>query len=485
VTAAPPLPSSSAADDRRPKLILITACLALFVSTLDNTVVNVALPSIGSSLRAGTVALQWVVASYVLVRGCLLLSAGALGDRYGRRRMFQFGLVVFGVGSLLCSVATDPAMLIGFRVLQAMGGCFLVPSSLALITEAYPEQKARARAIGIWSATTAASTGLGPPIGGLLVDTLGWRSVFWVNIPVVAVAVALAARYAPTTAGQTDRRLDPAGQIVIAVALIALISAFIQASISGWSSILVIGLFVVAVLAFASFAMIESRVRDPLLSLQLFKSLPFTGAAVVATVAFVVYAGFLFVNTLYLQDVRGYSALMAGLIVVPTTVGNVVLSPLSGRLTAERGPRVPVVVACILLLGGSLLLAFTVRDASLAALIPAYILIGSGVGLVNAPITNAAVAGLPPGRAGVAGAVTSTFRQVGNSLGVALLGTLTLSGLSGAASASFRSGRAASNAVAHTFTTGLANAYFVASGFALLALVVAAITFRPSTTRVA
>lgn len=474
----------STGEDLHPTMVLVTACLALFVSTLDNSVANVALPSIGRDLHAGTTALQWIIDSYIVVRGCLLLSAGALGDRHGRRKVFQLGLTVFGFGSLACSLAPNAGTLIAFRVLQATGGCFLVPSSLALVSEAYPERTARARAIGIWSATTAASTGLGPPVGGLLVDSFGWRSVFWINLPVVAVAVALAARYAPKSGGEADRRLDPLGQVLVAVALVSVISAFIQASLSGWTSGLVVTLFVVSIIAFMAFVVAELRTEQPLLEPALFRSGPFTGAAIVATTAFVVYAGFLFVNTLYLQDVRGYTPLVAGLLVVPSTAGNVVLSPLSGRMTAARGPRLPVLIAAACLLAGSLLLAGAVRGGSLPVLLVSYVLVGSGVGLVNTPITDAAVAGLPSGRAGVAGAVTSTFRQVGNSLGVALLGTLTLAGLSSSASSRLSGGQGAGHgagpALSHAFVTGLQHAYYAAAGFAALTMVVAVVIFRTS-----
>src|SRR4051794_36741136 len=411
-------------------MVLFTACLALFVSTLDNTVANVALPSIGRDLSASTAALQWVVDGYVVVRGCLLLSAGALGDRYGRRWMFQYGLSAFGVGSLLCSIAPSANLLIAFRVLQALGGCFLVPSSLAIITEAYRDHAQRARAIGIWSATTAVSTGLGPPVGGLLVDTLGWRSVFWINLPIVAVAVTLAARHVRESKDAEHRPLDLPGQVLVIVLLVTLTSACIEASDGRWTSPQVLLLFGFAVVSLVAFVAVEARRRYALLAPQLFRNRPFTGAAAVAVFAFVVYAGFLFVNTLYLQEIRGFSPLTAGLLVMPTTIGNVVLSPLSGRMTASRGPRLPVCLAASSMLAGSLLLAFTVRSGPILLLLVAYVCIGSGVGLVNAPITNAAVDGLPDDRAGVAGAVTSTFRQVGNSLGVALLGSLTFAGFS-------------------------------------------------------
>jgi len=301
------VPEPSVPITRRPaaRAVLVTACLALFVSTLDNTVVNVALPHIGRDLHAGTAALQWVVDSYLVVRGCLLMSAGALGDRYGRRGVFQLGLAVFGAGSLLCSLARGAGMLIGFRVLQAVGGCFLVPGSLALVAEAYPEPGERARAIGVWSATTALSTGLGPPVGGLFVDTLGWRSIFWINIPVVAVAIALAARYAPRSSRAAGRKLDLPGQALISLALLGIVAGFIDASVAGWGAPLVIAAFAVGLAAAAGFVAAEFRADQPLLSPRYFRSRPFSGAAMVVTGAYIIYTGFLFVNTLYLQDLRG------------------------------------------------------------------------------------------------------------------------------------------------------------------------------------
>jgi EmrB/QacA subfamily drug resistance transporter len=456
-------------------MVLFTACLALFMSTLDNSVANVALPQIGRSLNAGAAQLQWVVDGYVVVRGALLLTAGALGDRFDRRRVLQYGLLVFGLGSLLCSVAPSSEFLIAARVLQATGGCFLVPSSLALVSDAFPDPGDRARAIGIWSGTTAASTGLGPPLGGLLVQTAGWRSVFWINLPVVALALVLTNRHAPSGAGDRTRRLDPVGQVLIGVALFAGICAFIESTAAGWTAPRVLALFVACAVTLVAFVIAERHVAEPLLAPALFRSRAFSTAAIVAATAFVIYAGFLFVNTLYLQDIRGYSPLTAGLVVVPATIGNLVLSPLSGRWTATHGPRRPVAAASVAMLLGSLALLVGVRHNALPALIAGYVCIGSGVGLVNAPITNAAVSGLPRERAGVAGAVTSMFRQVGNSLGVALFGTLTLNGLGSARNAVLGGHRTTRTAGA--FSRGLQHAYLCAAAFAVLTLVASLIGF--------
>jgi EmrB/QacA subfamily drug resistance transporter len=489
-------------------MVLVVCCLALFISTLDNTVANVALPSIGKDLHADTSALQWVVDAYIVVRGCLLLSAGALGDRFGRRRLLQSGLVVFGAGSLLCSLAPTVNMLIGARVIQALGGCFLVPSSLALIAQAYPTRRERAQAIGIWSATTGLSTGLGPPLGGLLVEYLGWRSVFWINPPIVVIAVLLAARYATESKETVRRRLDPLGQFLVFVVLVSLTSGFIEASNGAWTSTTVLTLFAVTVVSLVAFLTVESHKEDALLEPRLFRSPHFSAAAAVATLYFIIFTGFLFVNTLFLQEVRGYSPLTAGLLVMPATVGTVFLAPLSGRLTADRGPRLPVTLAGFVMLAGSLILSFAGRTVPVWLLIIAYLLVGCGAGLVNTPITNAAVSGLPPDRAGVAGAVTSTFRQVGSSLGVALLGTLTFAGFLGAlpgqikhlglsataaghltelarhasASGGLKTIRgvtpAAHAAIGNAFVVGLHHAYPVAAACAALTIITAVTLFR-------
>jgi EmrB/QacA subfamily drug resistance transporter len=393
---------------------------------------------------------------------------------------------VFGIGSLFCSLAPNAEVLIAARILQAVGGSFLVPSSLAVVADAYPDTAGRARAIGVWNSTTALSTGLGPPIGGLLVVTLGWRSVFWINLPLVIVAAGLTAYGLPAKAGDAARRLDVAGQAWIAVALVSVTLAFITTTTTGWLDAWVIGLFLACAAALGGFLVTELRVRHPLLAPGLFRSRPFAGAAVIATTGFIVYTGFLFINTLYLQDLRGYSALDAGLIVVPTSLGNLFVTRLAGRLTATRGPGLPVMLACTSMAAGTFGLAMLIRhSAPVWQLIAAYMVVGSGAGLLNTPLTSAAMSGLPRERAGVAGAVTSTFRQVGNSIGVALLGSLAL-GQIPESERSFISGTpAVSNALRRAadqaFVRGLQHAYWTACAVSVFSLAVAALCFaRPA-----
>jgi EmrB/QacA subfamily drug resistance transporter len=465
-----------------PRLTLFTACLALFVSTLDNTVANVALPQIGRSFHASAAELEWVVDSYLVVRGCLLLSAGVLSDRFGRRRTFLFGLGTFGLGSLCCSLSPSAELLIASRVLQAIGGCFLVPSSLAMIADAYPSTARRARAIGVWNSTTALSTGLGPAVGGLLVVTLGWRSVFWVNLPIVAVAAALVAWGLEAKQGDATRGLDFPGQAWIVVVLVSVTVGFIETSQAGWGDSLVICMFIVCAVALGGFLITEHRARYPLLSPALFRSRPFSGAAIIATTGFIVYTGFLFINTLYLQDVRGYSALVAGLVVVPTSLGNLVVTRAAGRLTAARGPGLPVRIACVnMAIGTAALSLLVTRHPPVWALIAAYLFIGSGAGMLNTPLTSAAMSGLPRERTGVAGAVTSTFRQVGNCVGVALLGSLALAQIPRLQRSRFSDPQVLSEparrAVDQAFTHGLQYAYWAACSIAIVSLVIAVLSF--------
>jgi EmrB/QacA subfamily drug resistance transporter len=412
--------------------VLFTCCFALFIGTLDNTVANVALPSIQHDLKASVQDLQWVVDAYVLVRGSLLFSAGAVGDKYGRRRIFQIGLVIFGIGSLLCSIAPNSTLLIAFRVLQAVGGAGLTPASLAVIANVFPDRTERARALGIWGATTGLSTGLGPVVGGFLVQTVGWRSVFWINIPIIILALFLARKYMPESRARTARNLDLPGQALVFLTLSVLIYALIEATVRGWTSPLILGLFGGAVLGLIAFLITEYVRDDPLIDLDTFRIPSFSGAFAVAVLVFIAFTGFIFLNTLYLQEVRGYSPLAAGALLMPATIGNLILAPISGRITGARGPRLPVTVACLLLIVGLWLLTTVTPTTGYVPLIGAYLLLGAGFGLVNAPITNAAVSGMPPERAGVAGATTSTARQIGSSIGIALLGSIAFTGFADA-----------------------------------------------------
>jgi EmrB/QacA subfamily drug resistance transporter len=415
----------------RRMLILAICCMSLLIVGLDTTIVNIALPSIQRDLHAPVSGLQWTIDAYTLVLASLLMLSGSTADRVGRRRTFQTGLAVFTLGSLLCSLAPGLGWLIAFRMLQAVGGSMLNPVAMSIITNTFTEPAERARAIGIWGGVVGISMALGPIAGGLLVTSVGWRGIFWVNIPVGLAAIVLTALYVPESRAPHPRRVDPVGQLLVIVALATLTYAIIEGPRLGWSSGRTIGFFVLAVAAIAGLIAYEPHREEPLIDLRFFRSAPFSGATVIAVCAFAALGGFLFLNTLYLQDVRGYSALHAGLYTLPMAAMTVVFAPLSGRIVGARGPRLPLLVAGMAITISGLMLTRLTSVTPMSWLITAYVIFGLGFGLVNAPITNTAVSGMPRTQAGVAAAVASTSRQVGMSLGVAMVGSAVLSVLAG------------------------------------------------------
>jgi EmrB/QacA subfamily drug resistance transporter len=411
-------------SDRRRQIILLICCMSLLMVAMDNTIVNVALPSIRRDLHASLSGLQWTIDAYTLVLASLLMLAGSTADRLGRRRVFQTGLATFAAASLLCSLAPSLDWLIAARALQAVGGSMLNPVAMSIITNVFTEPRERARAIGVWGAVVGVSLALGPVVGGALTNTIGWRAIFWINVPIGLAAVVLTALFVPESRAARPRRVDPVGQLLVIVTLASLTYAIIEAPAAGWSSLQTVGLFVLSALALAGLAIYEPRRADPLIDPRFFRSAPFTGAAVIAVTAFAGFSGFLFLNTLYLQDVRGYSPLVAGLCTLPMALAAMAASPLSGRAVGGRGPRLPLLIAGSCMFAGSAALTGLTPDTSLALLFLAYAVFGLGFGTVNAPITFAAVSGMPNNQAGVAAAVASTSRQVGQTLGVAITGSI-------------------------------------------------------------
>ncbi|MDX6295013.1 MAG: hypothetical protein QOH50_4088 [Kribbellaceae bacterium] len=406
-------------------------CLSLFIVGLDSTIVNLALPSIRQDLHASVSMLQWTIDAYSLVLASLLMLSGSTADRIGRRRTFQAGLVLFGLGSLLCGFAPSVGLLIGFRMLQAVGGSMLNPVAMSIITNTFTEPKERARAIGVWGGVVGLSMSVGPVVGGALVDSAGWRYIFWINVPVAIAALVLTALFVPESRAARPRRIDPVGQLLVMVLLIGLIYGIIEGRGAGWGSPLILGCFVVVVLALIGLVLYEGRRTEPLLDLRFFRSAPFSGATLIAVSGFAALAGFLFLNSLYLQEVRGFSALHAGLLTLPMAAMTVVFAPLSGWIVGNRGPRLPLTVAGSMLAVSGLLLSRLTDSTTTPVLLAGYLIFGLGFGMLNAPITNAAVSGMPRSQAGVAAAIASTSRQVGASLGVAIVGTVLNTRLTG------------------------------------------------------
>ncbi len=417
---------------RRRRLgILAICCTSLFIVFIDNTIVNVALPSIGRDFHTTLPDLKWIVDGYTLVLASLFMLSGSTADRLGRRRVFMVGLALFVLGSLACSLAPSLTWLVTFRMLQAIGGSMLNPVAMSIIRNTFDDERERARAIGIWGAVTGIALALGPILGGLLVQSVGWRSIFWVNIPIGVGAFILTGAYIPESRALTPRRLDPIGQLLVTLILASTTYAIIEGPGLGWSSREILGLFVVAAVGLAALVPYELHRHDALVEVHFFKSVPFSGATLIAVAAFFAFGGFLFLNTLYLQDTRGLSALAAGLDTLPMAGAMALFSSLSGRLVARFGARPSLMLAGMAMGVGSYLLTSLSPTTSFTHLFVAYVIFGVGFGTVNAPITNTAVSGMPASQAGVASAIASTSRQIGQTLGVGIVGSAIAVGLSG------------------------------------------------------
>jgi EmrB/QacA subfamily drug resistance transporter len=417
--------------------ILLICSMSLLMVGLDVTIVNVALPSIGHDLGATVSGLQWTIDAYTLVLASLLMLSGSTADRLGRRRVFVVGLTLFSMGSLLCSLAPSLGLLVLFRMLQAVGGSMLNPVAMSIITNTFTDPRERAQAVGVWGAVVGVSMALGPLLGGLLVSSAGWRSIFWINIPVGVVAIILALKYVPESRAPRARRFDLVGQLLMIVLFATLTYGIIEAPRRGWASAEILAAFLAAAAALIGLLFYEPRRRDPLIDLRFFRSIPFASATVTAVAAFATLGGFLFLNTLYLQEVRGLSPLHAGLDTLPMAVMTMVASPLSGRLVGTTGARLPLVCSGTALMIACAMLAWIEPSTPFTWLFLAYVLFGLGFGLVNAPITNAAVSGMPRAQAGVASAVASTSRQIGSTLGVAIVGAIVTSHLQGSVATGF------------------------------------------------
>jgi EmrB/QacA subfamily drug resistance transporter len=424
VSALIDTPAPESLTRGRRLLVLAICCLSLLIVGLDATIVNVALPSIHHSLHASVSGLQWTLDAYTLVLASLLMLGGSTADRIGRRRVFQIGLSVFSLGSLLCGLAPSLGLLVAARIIQAIGGAMLNPVAMSIIRNVFEDPRERAEAIGIWGGVFGLSMALGPVLGGALVDAVSWRAVFFVNLPVGLAAILLTARFVPESKAPRPRRLDPIGQVLVIVALATITYAIIEGPHHGWTSGEILGLFAVSAAAFVSLVLYERRRSEPLLEVRFFTSIPFSGASAIAVLAFAGFNGFLFLNTLYLQEVRGLSPLVAGLYMLPTAAMLLIFSPLSGRLVGRRGSRRPTVVGAVGVIAGSAMLLGLTPSTPFAYLLGSYFLLGIGIGLINPPITNTAVSGMPGEQAGVAAAVASTSRVVGVTLGVAVIGAV-------------------------------------------------------------
>ncbi|MFM0752423.1 MFS transporter [Paraburkholderia strydomiana] len=441
--------------------VLATVSVGFVVTQLDVTIVNIALPEIGANLHANVAGLQWVVDAYTLAFAVLMLSAGALGDRFGARRLYAAGIVLFALASLACGVASGAPMLVAARALQGIGAAAMLPNSLALLNQSYGhDPKLRARAVGLWTAAGAISIAAGPVAGGLLIAAFGWRSIFLVNLPICAAGflatllwvprpeAAVPATAHPETAGPetappTPRGIDLSGQTLAIVALTAFVAAVIEWRPLGLSHPLVAGGFVLAALAGGAFVAVEARASAPMLPLSLFAGRSFSAAVLFGICVNMTYYGMVFVLSLYLQRVRGYTALRAGLAFLPLTGGFLISNVASGWVVGRFGVRVPMIAGAITAGLGYGLLHLVDASTPLIGLLLPFLLIPSGMGLAVPAMTTAVLASAQASRAGTASAVLNTARQAGGAVGVAAFGALA----SGAAATQIVSGMQAATAI--------------------------------------
>ena len=402
---------------------LITVNVAVFMLLLDITVVNVALPDIERSLDASFTDLQWVVDAYTLGLAALLLAAGSLADRLGRRRVFVAGLGLFTIASLLCALAGSPTALNLARALQGLGGAAMFATSLALLAQEFSGPE-RGTAFGVWGATTGGAVAVGPLVGGALTESLGWESIFLLNLPIGIAAVVLTLRHVRESSDPQAGRLDLAGTALFSAALLALVLALIRGNDEGWGSALIVGLFATAALLLLAFVMVERRRSQPMLDLSLFRISTFTGASAVAfALSASMFAMFLYI-TLYLQGVLGYSPLEAGMRFLPITLLSFLIAPIAGRLSSRLPARGFLAGGLALVALGLFLMSGLDRDSSWTALLPGFVLAGAGIGLVNPPLASTAIGVVEPRRSGMASGINSTFRQVGIATGIAALGAV-------------------------------------------------------------
>jgi EmrB/QacA subfamily drug resistance transporter len=412
------------ADRRRRLLILVICSMSLLLVGLDVTIVNVALPAIGRSFQSTLSGLQWIVDAYTLVLASLLMLAGSTADRLGRRRVFQAGLVVFSLGSLLCALAPSLELLVAFRVVQGIGAAMLSPVAMSIVRNVFEDPRERAQAIGVFAAMFGISMALGPVLGGVLVSAISWRAVFVVTLPFGLAAIWLTAVFVPESRAPRPRRTDPPGQVLVIAALASLTYAITEAGRIGFGAVQIVILLAVALGCFIALVPYELRRREPLLEVRFFTSAPFAGASAIAVCVSAALGGFLFINTLYLQDVRGLSPLHAGLYMLPTATMLIVFAPISGRMVGRFGARPSMLAGGLAVLASGLMLTGLTSVTSVPCLLIAYAVFGFGFALVSPPIANTAVSGMPPAQAGVASAVATTSRQAGITLGVAVFGAV-------------------------------------------------------------
>ncbi len=405
-------------------LVLLTMSLGVLIAQIDTSVVNLAVKEIGTSLHAGVTMLQWVVDAYNLVYASLLLTAGTLADLYGRRRIFALGIALFSLGSLLCGLAPNAAVLVTGRAVAGLGAALEIPTSLAILTVAYADTKQRTQALGVWASCNGLAFVIGPTVGGVLVESVGWRSIFLLIIPLCVLALGLTATAVPESKDPKGRRLDVPGQAFAIAALGALSLAVIEGPRWGWESIGSVAAFAASATSATLFVLRQRQAEGALVPLAMFRNRVFSASLGIAgAMTFGMYA-MLFLTPLYLQASRGDGALLAGIELLPMSVTFVIVSQLSGKIANAYGPRLPMTLGMTLMGTGLFMLALIPLNGSLVLVEAAFLVIGCGLGLNTAPVNAVAVANVPAARSGTASGLVNTARMVGATLGVAVLGAI-------------------------------------------------------------
>lgn len=411
-------------DNAREKVIvLLTMCFALAMAMLDNTVVNVALPTISRELGAGVSELQWIVDGYIFAFASLLLTGGIAGDRYGRKRTFLVGLTIFTIASALCGVSQSTGQLIAARALQGAGAALLMPGTLSIITVTFPPHE-RAKAIGLWAGMSGLALALGPTVGGLMVEKLGWQSVFFLNVPIGIIAFMTATRTVRESKSEVTRQLDVPGLVLGSTALLAATYGLIEANQKGWLDPLIVASFAGAAVFGIAFLLFEMHSPRAMLPLSLYRIPAFTAGNTVAfSVSLGMFATFFFMS-LYMQLIREYTAFEAGLRFLPMTGVVILTAPYAGRYASRHGSRIPMTYGLILGGGGLVALSRLSVDTPYLVMLPVFMIMGHGLGSTMAPMTAAVMNAVGPERAGLGSATTNTSREVGGLFGIALLGTV-------------------------------------------------------------
>jgi EmrB/QacA subfamily drug resistance transporter len=455
-------------DDNRKWWTLGAMCFALFMIMLDNTVVNVALPSIQRDLRASASGLEWTVSGYTLSFAVLLATGGRLGDIFGRRRVFLVGVVAFAASSATAGLAPDDTALVISRVVQGVGAALMMPGTLSIITDAFPPQE-RGKAMGTWAGVSALALAIGPVLGGFLTEHVSWRAIFYLNVP-VAIGAVLTTLFAVRESRDTSvgREVDYAGVAVLTVGLTALVLALVEGNAWGWGSPQIVALLASAAIALPLFVAVENRVKAPMVQFDLLSDRDFLGAVVVALVISFAMLGVFFFLALYMQDILRYTPLEAGVRFLPSTLMIVTVAPASGRLSDRFGPRWLIVGGLAVVAASLFAFSRIAVDSTYLDLLPGFVLLGIGIAMTMSPMTSAAMNAVPVQKAGIASGVLSMFRMVGGSLGVAVTGAIFQAAVGG----SFE------NASPQEFVDALSLAMVVSGVVAVIGAVVGGIAIR-------